>query len=92
MSVMEEFPRTTRGDRTTGFRFLCERCGKGVEIDIVPKPGQSLAMPKNVLDQLERIANRMDRMEVERIRLSRAERDGGAGGLPSVRLTERTTA
>lgn len=91
MTAIEELPRTIRGDRTTGFRFLCEHCGKGVEIDIVPKPGQSFTMPKNVLDQLKRIANRMDRMEVERIQLSRAERDGEAGESPSVSLTERST-
>ncbi len=65
---------TVSGDTTAGYETVCEHCGTGVEVIIAPKEGESYVVPRSVVDQLMRIAGRLDQMGVRIIQIQGVEK------------------
>ncbi len=59
------------GSVTTGYRAKCEHCGNGVEVVIVPRDGQAFTVPRSAMDQLVRLASRLDQMQAKMIYIQR---------------------
>ena len=60
-------------DVATGYGVTCDHCGKGMEVIVVPKEGQTFAVPRKIIDQLLRVAQRLDNMNVKMIQLQRTD-------------------
>lgn len=59
------------GTVSTGYRASCEHCGNGVEVVVVPQEGKSFVVPRSAMDQLVRLASRLDRMQAKMIYIQR---------------------
>ena len=57
------------GSRPTGWRSKCEHCGKGFQVSIVPKDGETFAVPRRVLNWFGRMAEQLDEMGVKMVYL-----------------------
>jgi hypothetical protein len=62
------------GSEARGYRRRCEHCGRGLEVIIVPVEGKSFTFPQRLLDQLFRITDRIEQMNVKMIQISRIGR------------------
>lgn len=57
------------GSKPTGWRSTCEHCGKGFQVSIVPKDGETFTVPRRVLNWLGRMAEQLDEMGVKTVYL-----------------------
>jgi hypothetical protein len=67
----------------TGYKAACEHCGNGVEVVVVPQEGKEFIVPRSALDQLVRLASRLDRMQAKMIYIQRTKTEQNEGSLNS---------
>ena len=62
------------GSEARGYRRQCEHCGRGLEVVIVPVEGKTFAVPQRLLDQLFRLTDPIEQMNVKMIQISGIDR------------------